>query len=213
MTTLLSIYAAFTGGQLTEEDASKAFGLDLRTFRYCRSRYGARLPSILAVLDQVKSNQLKRKDACEQLGIAVRTFNHMMNTWGVQRDIKHYVVKKAAAEVKRDVRKVAAISYISGAARIEDAATDAQVSVRQIRRWVSELISKHFGMVWGDLKDLDMKRRSRLAQEIRRAEDIEHSTEQAVQEIVTGRKTLAEEVVSRLADRRSQTRIGARKRV
>lgn len=73
-----------------------------------------------------------------------------------------------------------------------------------MRRWVSDLINKHFGMVWGDLKLLSNAKRKALALEVEKAENLELERQQTLNAIASGRKTLESEALDRALTRKNK---------
>ena len=127
-----------------------------------------------------------------------------MKSWNISRPLKEYALNKAKAGVKWEIRKRFAIDYIAGSAKLEDAAERAEVSTRQMRRWVSDRINQHFGMVWGDLRLLSNAKRKALALEVEKAENLELERQQTLNAIASGRKTLESEALDRALTRKNK---------
>jgi hypothetical protein len=144
---LVEIYSAIEAGEVTLSEAAKLFGMGERTLKFRLTRWGHRLPLLLSVLDKIRKNQISRDEAAEALGVSTREINALCVTWNVSRPVAKHRVMRAAAGIKRELRKKYAIDYIAGTSTVEDAAAGAQCSERQLRRWVSELLQKHHGMV------------------------------------------------------------------
>lgn len=196
---LIDIYNALQKGDITTEEAAQALGFTHTDMKFRITRWGHRLPLLLATLDKIRAGTVGRGEAAKTIGVSLRQMNHLMQTWKVHRPIAKYVVNHTLAEVKWEIRKKYAVDYIAGGVTIEEAAERASVSTRQIRRWVSELLRKHFSMVWKDLKEVPMHRRARLATEIERAEGLEYGKQAVIQAISRGDTTLFDEAANRLA--------------
>jgi hypothetical protein len=201
---LIDVYNMQQTRQLTEEEAARALGITVRSYRIRSSAWGHRLPLLLSVLDKIKADDITRDEAAATLNVSTREVNKLSATWNVTRPTKQYVIDRTASKVKWEVRKKFAIDFIAGAGSIDDAAEAAGVSARQMRRWVSELLQKHFEMPWKDLAKLTPNRRRRLAQEIEAAEGIELAKQQTLNAIARGDKTLHQEALERVAARKAR---------
>lgn len=201
---LLDVYNLFDKGDITQEEAASTLGMTLKTFRFRCTKWGHRLPLLLAILDKIKEDKITREEAAVALSVTAREVNQLMKSWNISRPVKEYALNKAKAEVKWEIRKRYAIDFIAGSSDIDDAAERAEVSVRQMRRWVSDLINKHFGMVWGDLKLLSNAKRKSLALEVEKAENLELERQQTLNAIASGRKTLESEALDRALTRKKK---------
>lgn len=201
---LLDVYNLFDKGDITQEEAASTLGMTLKTFRFRCTKWGHRLPLLLAILDKIKEDKITREEAAVALSVTAREVNQLMKSWNISRPVKEYALNKAKAEVKWEIRKRYAIDFIAGSSDIDDAAERAEVSVRQMRRWVSDLINKHFGMVWGDLKLLSNAKRKALALEVEKAENLELERQQTLNAIASGRKTLESEALDRALTRKKK---------
>lgn len=199
---LLDLYSMIQKNEVTPLEAAKALGFTQRDLKFRMTRYGARLPGVLSVLDKIRNDEITRKEAAVQLNVGVREVNQLMNSWRVRRPLKQYLITRASSSVKWEIRKKFAIDFIAGAGTIEDAAEGANVSTRQMRRWVTELLDKHFKMVFKDLKPLSLARRKRLADEIETAEGLELAKQQILKAIADGKRSIADEAVERVVARR-----------
>lgn len=199
---LLDLYCSMQRKEITEEQAATVLGFSVPSLRFRVTKWGHRLPLLLATLDKIRDSNLSRAEAAKALGVSVRQVNHLMVNWNIERPIPEYLIENAAAQVKWEIRKKYAIEYIADSCTIEDAAENAGVSSRQIRRWVSELVSKHFGMTFKDLKEVTGHRRKRLADEIEVAEGLELAKQSVVRAISTGQKTVQDEALERVVIRR-----------
>lgn len=207
---LLDVYNLIEQGQVTDEQAAEALDLSHRQWEMRKKKWGHRLPLLFSILDKIKEDKITRLEAAQILGTTERNVNSLMQSWGVVRPLKPYLVARAAAEVKWEIRKKMAIDFIAGATTIEDAAEGAEVSDRQMRRWVSELLHKHFGMVFKDLKPLQLRRRQRLAEEVEEAERLELAKQQQLKAVLSGQKTIQEEALERAVARREARRAHVR---
>lgn len=203
---LLHIYNMLNTGEITHQQAAAAFGFSESNLTFRIKRYGMKLPFVLATLDKIKSDQINRIDAAEALGVSTRYVNKLMESWSIVRPIHEtmpYLVSRASSQVKWDVRKKYAVDFIAGTISFEMASEAAGCSVRQIRRWVSDLLSKHYGMAYKDLAQVPLQRRARLAQEIRAAENLELAKQQMVDAIADGKMSLKDEAIKRVIAKRS----------
>jgi len=158
---LLQVWSMLKADEITFEEAAEALGINPTSLKFRVTRWGHRLTLLLATLDRIKKDEITRTEASEVLGVTTRQVNHLMTTWKVDRPIKDYLIERATAKVKWEVRKKFAIDYIAGTLDLDKAAAAAGVSVRQMRRWVSELLIKHFEMPFKDLKEVAWPTRSR----------------------------------------------------
>jgi hypothetical protein len=201
---LLEMYSALQRGEITVDQAAAALKIRPRDMRARMTRWGHRLPLLLATLDNVRHNNIDRDTAADTLSVTPREVNMLMARWHVQRNLTEATIRKAGAQVKWEIRKKFAIDYIAGSTEIEEASEAAGVSTRQMRRWVSELLNKHFGMVFKDLRALSLKRRHRLADEIETAEGLELAKQNVLNSIATGKKSLQDEAIERALAKRNR---------
>lgn len=207
---LLDIYNLLEQGEINDAQAAEILGLSTVAWLQRKGKWGHRLPLALSVLDKIAADKISRTEAAQLLQTTTRNINSLMGSWKVVRPLKPYLVRKAAAEVKWEIRKKAAIDYIAGTCTIDEAAETAQVTDRQMRRWVSDLLDKHFGMVFKDLKTLQQRRRERLAQEIEEAERLELAKQQALKPVINGQKSIEEEALDRVIARKASRRTNVR---
>jgi hypothetical protein len=196
---LLDVYNMREKGLMSEEEAAAAFGRTVRSLRVIWSRWGNKLPLMFSTLDKIREGKVSRAEAAELLEVSLRHVNQMMEAWGVQKPIGEKRVRREQADIKWSVRQKFAIDYIAGATTIEDAAEATQLSVRQMRRWVSQLLQKHYDMPFKDLKVIALARRRRLAQEIEEKEGLDLAKQQMLKAVFDGRKSIQEEAAERLA--------------
>jgi hypothetical protein len=199
---LLEVYAALRSNRIDEKGAANAFGVSVRSLRFAMSRHGARFPGLLATLDAIRNDEITRDEAAENLGVSVRQVNNLMLTWKVKRPLRTYLVRRKVSEMKWEIRKTFAIEYISGKCSIEEAAEEAEVSSRQMRRWVSDLLHEHFGLKFVDLKRLSDGKRERLAREIEAAESLDLARQQALKALLRQKKSLEETAIDQLLSKK-----------
>lgn len=195
---LMDLYVALNNKQITEEQAAEALGIKKHSLKVRMGKWGHRLPLVLATLDKIADDLMTRDEAAEVLGITNRTVNLVMKSWNISRPIKQYVIQKAAAEVKWELRKKSAIDFIAGSDDLESCAERAGCSTRQMRRWVTALLDKHFEITFKDLNEMTSAKRKRLADEVETAENLELAKQQALKVIEDGRKTIEEEALERI---------------
>lgn len=195
---LIDVFAAYDRGDLTLEDAAEALGLEVRDFKFRLSRWGLRLPLLLNTLDKLKEGKVTRDQAAEALSVSTRQVNQLMNTWEVKKPVKEYLVHNTAVQIKWEIRKKYAIDYIAGSSTIEEAADNAEISARQMRRWVSELLNKHYQIPFKDLVKVTSERRRHMATEIEEAEGLEIAKQNVLRAISTGKKDLTDAAIERV---------------
>lgn len=196
---LLEVYGALQGDHITHDEAAKLLGITARDLKFRITRWGPRLPILCATLDMIADGTCTRAEASAMIGVSERQVNHLMETWKVSRPIAKYVVDQTISQIKWEIRKKYAIEFIGGFSTIEEAAEGAEVSTRQMRRWVSDLLDEHFQMAFKDLKDLTPRKRAQLAQEIEDHEGFEYAKRAVLQSISRGETTLQEEAAARVA--------------
>ena len=200
--TLLEVYSMMEAGQINHEQAAQALGMDLKTLKFRMTKFGHRLPLVLATLDKIRNGEIERSEAADLLNVSSRQVNHLMTNWKIERPIRAYLVERAASKIKWEIRKKFAIDYIAGSKEIDEASDLAGVSVRQMRRWVSELLMKHYEMPFKDLKLVSDRRRLRLAEEIETAEGLELAKQRVLEAIADGKKAIEEEAFDRVSARK-----------
>lgn len=206
---LIDVYNLLTTGEVTEEQAATALGLTVRDLRFRMSRWGHRLPLLLATLDKIRADTISREEAAKAVGVSDRQINKLQDTWRIVRPLKPYLVKRAATQIKWEIRKKYAIDYIAGGIEIAESADSAGVSVRQMRRWVSDILMKHREMPFKDLSLLSANRRKRLADEIETAENLELAKQNVLKSIADGKMSVHEEALKRLLSKRTMKERGS----
>lgn len=199
---LLDVYNLMTTNEITQEQAATTFGFAEKDMKFRMSRWGHRLPLLLATLDKITSDTITREEAAEILQVTVRQINKLQGTWRVARPLKTYLVDKQATQIKWELRKKYAIDYIAGGVDFENLAESAGCSSRQMRRWVADLLIKHFEMPYKDLLTLTPNKRKRLADEIETAEHLELSKKNVLKSIADGKLSVQEEALNRVLSKR-----------
>lgn len=200
--TLMEIYNLIKEERVTLAQAAITLGISEKSLKIRMSKHGERLPLVLETLDKINADLITRDQATEALGVTVRTVNALMNSWQVTRPLKDYLIERATSTVKWEIRKKFATDYIGEHLTIEDAAEAAGVSTRQMRRWVSEMLIKHFGMPFKDLTPLPLYKRRQMAKEIEEKEGLEKAKQAVIDDIAAGKKALGEEALDRVLERR-----------
>ena len=195
---LLDVYNLMIQKEITQEEAASTFGFTPAQFNMRLKKWGHRLPLLLATMDKIKSDTITREEAASLLGVTNREVNKLQQSWSVQRPLKAYLVERAATQIKWEIRKKYAIDFIAGGTEFTEAAEAAQVSTRQMRRWVSELLRKHYEMPYKDLAKLSLARRKRLADDIEKAENIELAKQQVLKSIADGKMSVEQEALNRV---------------
>lgn len=204
---LSDIYKQLKAGDIDLKAAAEQFGISEIGLKIRISKHGDNLPRVLKTLDRIAADQISREAAAEYLKVQVRTINLLMETWHVKRPARDaYLVTRAKASIKWEIRKKYAIDFIAGSDTLESAAEGAEVSVRQIRRWVSELLEKHYQMVFKDLKGMRDSQRKRLADEIETAEGLEIEKQQVLKQIADGHRAVQDVAMERVRAKRTRNR-------
>lgn len=204
--TLYQVYSSWVQGKLSDEQVAEAFQISVKVWKFKVTRYGKTMGITLKTLDRIAEDQITREEASKILGVTPRAVNLLMETWGVKRPLKEYLIKRSETEIKWEIRKKGAIEYIAGTATLEEAAEIAMCTDRQMRRWITELLHRHLEMPFKDLKLLSARKRKQVADEIEEAEGLEMDKINAINEVSRGSKQIRdlalERVVSRYRHRR-----------
>lgn len=201
---LIDVYTMHTNGGMSDEEAARALGVSLTSFRFRVTKWGHRLPLLLATLDKIKAGTIGRPEAAEVLQVTPRQINVLMVTWGVQRPVGERRIQRERADLKWAVRKKFALDYIAERATLEQAAESANVTVRQIRRWVSDLLRKHYDMPFRDLRLVSLHKRRQLAADIEKSEDLEEAKQQMMKAVLDGDKTVSEAAIERVVAKQAK---------
>jgi hypothetical protein len=199
---LLDVYNALQSNEITLEQAATSLGFTEKDLKLRMARWGHKLPLLLATLDKIAENKISRIDAADVLQLSKREINKLMQSWKISRPIAENTFNRAASKIKWEIRKKYSIDFIAGAMTLEEAAERSEISTRQVRRWVSDLLAKHFGMVFKDLADMPDKKRKRLADDIESAENLEIAKQQVLKSISDGKLTIEEEAANRVMSKR-----------
>ena len=196
---LIDLYSLYANNEITLEQMAQSLEINPRAMSIRIAKWGHRLPLMLSVLDKIADNKISRAEAAGILEVTDRAVNKLCENWDIKRPLGMNKSRQALASVKFELRKKAAIDYISGGMTIEEAAESADCSTRQIRRWVADLLEKHFEMTQMDLRALSDKRRRSLADEIQKAEKIDFDTQVVLDSIRRGETSIQEVGASRIA--------------
>lgn len=200
----LDVYNDLQRNEITLEQACKVLSIEIKAYENKAKHWGHRFPLMLSVLDKIKSGAISTAEASSILGIQLRQVNNIMVEMGVERPLKTYKVKREMSQIKWELHKKFAIDFIADSTSIETAAADAGVSTRQMRREVSKLLDKHFGMVYKDLAEISNVKRRRLATEIEAAENLEFRHQQVLKSIADGEISLKDEAINRVIARHAK---------
>lgn len=200
---LYETYNQWLHKKITDDEAAEQFRMTVSNFRMRVSKYGKRLAVVLKTLDRISDDEITRDQAATILNITTRQVNNLQEAWRVSRPLKQYLITRTVSTVKWELRKRFAVEFIAGSATIEDCAANAGVSVRQMRRWVGELLDKHYGIVFKDLKVIPDKRRARMADEIEEAEGLEIAKINVLNEVARGEKAIQEVALERIMSKRT----------
>lgn len=195
---LLATWNDLTEGKINAEQAAEALGVTVETIKARLREPKEDTLRLLNVLDLIAADKVDRDTAAEMLDVSPRAVNLHMRKWKISRPVKAYVVERAYAETKWEVRKKFATDFIGlRIGNFEEAAEAAGISTRQIRRWVSEMLLKHFNMQYKDLLPLGVGVRQEMAQKILDAENLEDSKQRLAEDIAFGRRKLEDEAKKR----------------
>lgn len=197
----LDVYNDLQKNEITLEQACKVLGVEVKVYENKSKHWGHRFPLMLSLLDKIKNGAISTREAGFTLGIQLRQVNNIMVEMAVERPLKTYKVRREMSQVKWELHKKFAIDFIAESTSIESAAADGGVSPRQMRREVSQLLDKHFGMVYKDLAKISNTKRRRLANEIETAENLEFRHQQVLKSIADGEISLKDEAINRVISR------------
>lgn len=200
---LYNIYTKLVHGKISHADAAEQLDITEKDLKFRITRYGTKLPRVLKTLDRIRTDDISREDAAHILGVTPRQVNNLMKTWKAPRPLKQYIIDKAIATVKWEIRKRYAIEFIAGSCELQEAADNAQVSHRQMRRWVADLLEKHYQIVFKDLKRINLSRRKAMADEIEDAEGLVIEKINVLNEVARGTKAIEQVALDRVLARRS----------
>jgi hypothetical protein len=199
----LDIYNLLAQGEITHDQAATILGMTPKNLKFRITKWGHKLPLLLATLDKIKADTITREEASAALNVVPRQVNKLMESWKVTRPLKTYHVSKAATSIKWEIHKKYAIDFISGSMELLEAAENAGISDRQMRREISKLLKKHYEMPFKDLNQISLNRRKRLADEIETAEGLELAKQSVLKSIADGKLSIREEALNRVLSKRS----------
>lgn len=199
----LDVYNAVQQQEITLDQACAVLGIPVKEYENKSKNWGHQFPLLLSVLDKIKAGTISTGEAAKVLGIQLRQVNYIINEWHLERPLKTYKVSREMSQIKWELHKKFAIDFIAEATTVDEAAESAGISTRQMRREVSKLLDKHFGMVYKDLPKLSNFKRRRLAIEVETAENLEMRHQQVLKSIADGEISLKEEAINRVVARRT----------
>lgn len=200
---LLDIYISLDRGDIDAAQAAEAFGFSEQQLKFRTTRWGHRLPLLLATLDKLTEGTIGRDEAAEVLDCSPRQVNKLQQSWSAPRPLKEYLVSKASTQIKWEIHKKYAVDFIGGGVTLADAAECAGISQRQMRREVTKLLMKHYDMPWKDLAKLSVQRQKRLADAIENAENLEYAKQRVLRAIAEGDRSIREEALNRVLSKRT----------
>ena len=198
---LTYIYRRLASHKINLSVAADELGLSEEGLKIRISKWGDRLPLLLLTLDQIVAGAVSRGDAAKTLGVSPREVNKLMKSWSVQRPISSYLIDRASTSLKWDIRTKYSIEYISGTTSLEAAAQRAGVSDRQLRRWVSDLLEAHHGMVFKDLRKLHSIERGQIAKKIADDQELGPEKQKKLTKISSGESSIATEAVALVVEK------------
>lgn len=195
------IYLKFKDGKLTKERFAEKLGISTTQLTIRLGRHGAQIERRFEILDKIADNLISRDQAAAEWGgVNVRTINSAMRAWGIEREATEDMVGRVAPKVKWEVIKKYSVDFIQGTMDLTHSAAAAGISERQLRRWVSDLLRKHYDMPFKDLKQVSQTRRQALAADILRSESLEFSN---MLPVLSGQVSRFEEAEHRIAAKRA----------
>lgn len=195
------LYLKFEAGNLTLEKFAEKLGINPRQLTIRLGKHGSQIKKHLRVLDRISDNRITRTQAAAEWGnVNVRTINAAMASWGVERKITEDMVNRVTPKIKWEIIKKYSVDFIQGTLDLVKSAEAAGISDRQLRRWVSDLLKKHYDMPFKDLKHVSQSRRQALAADILEAENLELSK---INPVLTGEVSIFQEAEHRIAAKRS----------
>lgn len=166
-------------GDIKIEQAAEYLNTTPRRVQQMIARWGDRLGAMNEALGSLDKAFPTRKDysdalnkAAETLKVTRRDINQLLTHYEIARNVilsgdtrSDREEKSEKAQEKFEKSQRAALSFISGADDIESAAEFAEVSSRQMRRWVEKLLGSEQQEI-KDLKHMTTLQRRRLADQI-----------------------------------------------
>ena len=165
--------------KITIENAAEHLNTSPRRVKQMVSYWGSRAGLLKRTLDKMDREFPSRDaysaalhSAAEQLGITRRQLNRLLNKYELPRNAINSGDTRADREEthekaleKWEMRSKAAVSFISGAETVETAAQYAEISPRQLYRWVKKLLAAR-GVEILDLRKMTLYQRRRLATQV-----------------------------------------------
>lgn len=202
---ITSLYQKYKAGKLTKERFAEKLGISPLQLTIRLGKHGDQIEKRFEILDKIAENLITRDQAALEWsgikgGVNVRTINAAMRAWGVEREMTEDMVNRVAPKVKWEVIKKYSVDFIKGTLDLVKSAEAAGISDRQLRRWVSDLLIKHYDMPFKDLKHVTQTRREALAADILLAESLESGK---IQPVLMGQISRFEEAELRIAAKRA----------
>ena len=199
---ITALYLGFKAGNLTIEGFAERIGISPRQLTVRLGKHGSQIEKHLRVLDKISDNTITRAQAASEWGsVNVRTINAAMRSWGVERKITEDMVNRVTPKIKWEIIKKYSVDFIQGKLDLVKSAKAAGISDRQLRRWVSDLLKKHYDMPFKDLKHVSQARRQALASDILEAESLELAK---IRSVLTGEVSIFQEAEHRIAVKRAE---------
>lgn len=198
---ITALYHKYKAGKLTKERFAEKLGISPLQLTIRLGKHGDQIEKRFEILDKIAENLITRDQAALEWGkVNVRTINAAMLAWGIEREMTEDMVGRVAPKVKWEVIKKYSVDFIKGTLDLVKSAEAAGISDRQLRRWVSDLLKKHYDMPFKDLKHVTQQRREALAADILLAESLESSK---IQPVLMGEMSRFEEAERRIAEKRA----------
>lgn len=199
---ITALYHKYKAGKLTKERFAEKLGISPLQLTIRLGKHGDQIEKRFEILDKIAENLITRDQAALEWGkVNVRTINAAMLAWGIEREMTEDMVSRVAPKVKWEVIKKYSVDFIKGTLDLVKSAEAAGISDRQLRRWVSDLLKKHYDMPFKDLKHVTQQRREALAADILLAESLESSK---IQPVLMGEMSRFEEAERRIAENEPQ---------
>lgn len=207
--TYLAIYNALTENEITLEQAADLLHFTPKGLKVRISKHGHTLPILLTVLDKIKANAITRDEAAAVLQTTTRQVNKIAESWGVRRPLKPYLFDRASAQVKWELHKKFAIDFIAGSTDLLEAAENANIGDRQMRRVISDLLKLYCEMPFKDLNQISLTKRRRLAENIEKGERLSFESQSVLNLIADGKLSIAEVALNRVLFKRPPLKLHA----
>jgi len=166
--------------KLEEETAAEMLNVPVGSLRSTLTKYGKRIKKMPEALSPLKEQAETVTDrtkamqkAAKMLGVSVRQVRRLLekNEISLKRpaSFEKRLERAENAKEKWKKRQNAALSVIAGADNMDSAATFAEVSSRQMYRWVNKLLSVEKVRI-RDLQEMRRDTRAALARKLENAE-------------------------------------------